>query len=74
MLKLEPSHREALTNKAQGLREMASEPQAGLASCARHVIGCRLTRCTRVKIALDDVAGNVYPRQLHSPNHGMPFV
>ena len=40
VLKLEPAHREALTNKAQGLREMASEPQAGL-GVAAHEFECK---------------------------------
>ena len=40
-LKLDPGHREALTNKAQGLRELANDPPAREAY--RHGIGSHFT-------------------------------
>ena len=43
----------------------------GLADIARHVIGCPLIRCMRVRSVSHDIAGNI--RQT-LPHHRMPFV
>ena len=40
-------------------------PSQGLADIARHVMGCRLSRETRVANALGDVASNIYQALPH---------